>query len=343
MLIASYSSRLLEFKRPSGTSRGVLKTKKVWIVSVWNENNVLVKGVGECNPLVGLSIDDVPNYEEKLTEVCENIDSFSKKIAEFLVDFPSIYFGLEMALLDLKNGGKQIYFNSPIVKYKQPIKINGLIWMGDHSFMHQQIEEKIALGFTCIKLKIGSIDFEKELELLASIREKYDEEELELRVDANGAFSKENALEKLEALSKYDIHSIEQPIKQGQLSAMEILCESTPFDIALDEELIGIKTIENKRALLEKIVPQYIILKPSLVGGFKGCMEWISVAGELGISWWITSALESNVGLNAIAQFTSQFYNPLPQGLGTGQIYTNNFESKLKLDGEWLSLVENKA
>ncbi len=342
MLKASYSSHVLEFKRPSGTSRGVLNTKKVWIVSVWNDDAVAIKGIGECNPLVGLSIDDVPDFEEKLIEVCEHIDSRSKNLAEFLVDYPSIYFGFEMALLDLKNGGKQLYFNSPIVKHKQPIKINGLIWMGDHTFMHQQIEEKLALGFTCIKLKIGAIDFEKELELLASIRNKYDEEELELRVDANGAFSKEDALEKLAALSQYDIHSIEQPIKQGQLNEMEFICENTPFDVALDEELIGVKTIEGKRALLEKIVPQYIILKPSLIGGFKGCMEWISVAGELGIPWWITSALESNIGLNAIAQFTSQFYNPLPQGLGTGQIYTNNFESKLKLDGEWLSLDVTK-
>ena len=338
MLKASYVSHVLEFKRPSGTSRGVLKTKKVWIVSIWNDDEDAIKGIGECNPLVGLSIDDVPEYEAKLIDVCNNIEDYAGDLALLLVDFPSIYFGVEMALLDLKNGGNQIYFNSPIVKYNQPIKINGLIWMGEHAFMHEQIEEKLALGFTCIKLKIGAIDFEKEVTLLASIREKYDEEELELRVDANGAFSEGEALEKLERLSKYDLHSIEQPIRQGQLNAMETLCENTPFDIALDEELIGVKTIEEKRVLLEKIVPQYIILKPSLIGGFKGCMEWISVAGELGISWWITSALESNIGLNAIAQFTSQFYNPLPQGLGTGQIYTNNFESKLKLEGEWLSL-----
>jgi len=338
MLKASYISRDLKFKRPSGTSRGVLKTKKVWIITIWNENNPLVKGIGECNPLVGLSIDDVPNYTDKLIDVCEKINAYAPNLAELLIDFPSIYFGFEMALLDLKNGGKQIYFNSPIVKYKQAIKINGLIWMGNHQFMHQQIEEKLALGFSCIKLKIGAIDFKKELELIASIRDKYDEEELELRVDANGAFTKEDALEKLNELSKYDIHSIEQPIKQGQLNDMAELCEKTPFDIALDEELIGHKTIEEKRVLLEKIVPQYIILKPSLIGGFKGCMEWISVAGELGISWWITSALESNVGLNAIAQFTSQFYNPLPQGLGTGQIYSNNFDSNLKIEGEWLSL-----
>ncbi len=338
MLKASFISRELEFKRPSGTSRGILKIKKVWIVSVWDDKNEKIKGIGECNPLVGLSIDDVPNFEDKLVEICTNIDAFSVDLAAVLIDYPSIYFGFEMALLDLKNGGKQIYFNAPIVKYNQPIKINGLIWMGNHSYMHQQIEEKLALGFSCIKLKIGAIDFEKELDLLASIRAKYDEEELELRVDANGSFSVEEALEKLHALSQYDLHSIEQPIKQGQFEAMEELCEKTPFDIALDEELIGYKTVDEKRVLLEKIMPQYIILKPSLIGGFKGCMEWISVAGVLGIPWWITSALESNIGLNAIAQFTSQFYNPLPQGLGTGQIYTNNFESKLKLEGEWLSL-----
>ncbi len=344
MLKADYYPHTLKFKRPSGTSRGVLNEKKIWIVSVWEIDNPNVKGVGECNPLVGLSIDDVPDFENKLKWACDNIDQFSDEevLAEELKFFPSIFFGIEMALLDLINGGKQIYFPaSPFVKDMHPIKINGLIWMGEKDFMLEQIRQKIENGFTCIKLKIGAIDFWDEIELLKSIRNKFTEEELELRVDANGAFSVEYALDKLEVLSEMDLHSIEQPIKAGQVIEMQKLCETTPLDIALDEELIGIIGIGEKRKLLERIHPQYIILKPSLIGGFRGTNEWISVAGELGITWWITSALESNIGLNAIAQFTSVFNNPLPQGLGTGLLYTNNFDSKLELKGEWLYWKEH--
>lgn len=295
--------------------------------------------MGECNPLVGLSIDDVPDFEEKLKWICVNINRFTDEedLVEELKFFPSIFFGVEMALLDLRNGGKQVYFPaSPFVKYKQAIRINGLIWMGEKEFMLEQIRHKIKTGFTCIKLKIGAIDFFDEIELLRGIRKRFSEDELELRVDANGAFSVEDALDKLEVLSEMDLHSIEQPIKVGQVIEMQKLCETTPLDIALDEELIGIIDIGEKRKLLERILPQYIILKPSLIGGFRGTNEWISVAGELGIPWWITSALESNIGLNAIAQFTSTFNNPLPQGLGTGQLYTNNFDNKLELKGEWL-------
>lgn len=337
MIQLSYQPYTLNFKQPSGTSRGVLKEKKIWMISVWNSESPSIIGTGECNPLVGLSIDDVPEYEDKLKDVCANFSNYEEGLYENLIDFPSIYFGIEMALLDLKRGGNKVYFNAPLIKFKQPIKINGLIWMGSHEFMHQQIQEKLKAGFSCIKLKIGAIDFEKELELLASIREKYDDEELELRVDANGAFPPGEALEKLKRLNQFDIHSIEQPIKAGQYAEMASLCDETPLPIALDEELIGIKLIEEKKALLEKIMPQYIILKPSLIGGFKGTLEWVSVAGELGIPWWITSALESNIGLNAIAQFTSTLYNPLPQGLGTGQLYTNNIDSPLQVKGEWLS------
>lgn len=337
MIQLAYQSYTLNFKHPSGTSRGVLKEKKIWIISACEINNPEIVGTGECNPLVGLSIDDVPNYEEKLNEVCTSFSDYEDNLYEKLIDFPSIYFGIEMALLDLKRGGEKVYFNTPLIKYKQPIKINGLIWMGSQEFMHQQIQQKLEVGFSCIKLKIGAIDFEQELKLLSSIREKYDDEELELRVDANGAFSANGALEKLKQLDQFDLHSIEQPIRAGQQKEMANLCNKTPFPIALDEELIGIKSMQEKRALLEEIMPQYIILKPSLIGGFKGSLEWISVAGELGIPWWITSALESNIGLNAIAQFTSTFYNPLPQGLGTGQLYTNNIASPLVLNGEWLS------
>lgn len=337
MLKASFKPHVLEFKKPSGTSRGILKVKKIWIISVWDEANDTIIGTGECNPLVGLSIDDVPHYEEKLAEFCNHFTEFEDELYAKLIDFPSIYFGFEMALLDLKRGGNKIYFNTPFVKLKQPIKINGLIWMGDEQSMHQQIETKLNEGFTCLKLKIGAIDFEQEKALLRSIRSKFIAEELELRVDANGAFKPEEALNKLIDLSQFDIHSIEQPIKQGQIEAMKNLCLNTPIPIALDEELIGVKSIADKQSLLEEILPDYIILKPSLVGGFKGTLEWIQAAGELSIPWWITSALESNIGLNAIAQFTSTFYNPLPQGLGTGGLYTNNIDGSLEVKGEWLS------
>lgn len=337
MIKATFKPHTLEFKQPSGTSRGVLKIKKIWIVSVWNSEDETIVGTGECNPLVGLSIDDVPGYEEKLVDVCQNFSDYEPGLYAKLIDYPSIYFGLEMALMDLKRGGNKIYFNAPIIKLKQPIKINGLVWMGDEVFMHKQIQQKLSEGFTCLKLKIGAIDFEVEKKLLVSIRKKYSAEDLELRVDANGAFNPIEALDKLKVLHEYDIHSIEQPIRQGQLDDMEMLCKLSPIPIALDEELIGIKTLDEKRVLLEKTLPQYIILKPSLIGGFRGALEWIEAAGELGIPWWITSALESNIGLNAIAQFTSTLYNPLPQGLGTGGLYTNNFESPLYLKGEWLA------
>ena len=337
MINASFRPYTLEFKQPSGTSRGVLKVKKIWIVSVWDTENPGVIGTGECNPLVGLSIDDVPEYEEKLEHVCNYFCEYETELFDKLIDFPSIYFGFEMALLDLKRGGHKIYFNTPFVKQQQPIKINGLIWMGEPAFMQQQIQEKLDQGFTCLKLKIGAIDFNQELKLLAAIREQFSEDELELRVDANGAFNPSEALGQLKMLDQFGIHSIEQPIRAGQLEAMASLCQQTPFPIALDEELIGIKSVAAKKALLEQVLPQYIILKPSLIGGFRGTIEWIEVAGELGIPWWITSALESNIGLNAIAQFTSTFYNPLPQGLGTGQLYTNNIDAPLLVKGEWLS------
>lgn len=337
MIKLSYKPYVLKFKNPSGTSRGVLKEKKIWLISAYNTKDSSIVGIGECNPLVGLSIDDVPNYEDKLSCVCENFQNYKNNLYEKLINYPSIYFGIEMALIDLKNGGKRIYYNSNFVKNNKPIKINGLIWMGTKNFMEEQIKDKINKGFTCIKIKIGAINFEEELQLLKDIRKKYNKEQLEIRVDANGAFSLKNALEKLHKLSKLDIHSIEQPIKTKQTDYMSKLCKESKLPIALDEELIGVTTEIEKEQLLQKIKPQYIILKPSLIGGFRGALEWIKIAEKLGISWWITSALESNIGLNAISQFTSTFNNPLPQGLGTGQLYTNNIKTKLKLKGEWLT------
>ncbi|PWH85914.1 o-succinylbenzoate synthase [Brumimicrobium oceani] len=332
-LKASFEKKVFEFKRPSGTSRGVLTEKKAWFITVWNQENPEIKGVGECSVIPGLSPDylDDASYENVLNSVVVDVDSFSVNIEE-LKDYPSIYFGLEMALLDLKNGGKGVFYETDFTKGKQVIPINGLIWMGDEDFMQSQISQKIKEGFSCIKMKIGAIDFEKELEILAGIRKQVSAKEITLRVDANGAFTPEDAPEKLKRLSEFELHSIEQPIKQGQITEMHELCSKNILPIALDEELIGVHDLEDKKQLLDKIQPQYIILKPSLIGGFKGTKEWIELAEKRNIPWWITSALESNVGLDAIAQFTSTYEITLPQGLGTGALYTNNTASLLKVE-----------
>ena len=289
-------------------------------------------GIGECGLLRGLSIDDRPDYEEKLQWVCQNIDLGKDKLWDELIEFPSIQFGLEMAFLSLQSKSPFELFPSAFTNGNKNIRINGLVWMGNEAFMKTQIQEKLNQGFTCIKLKIGAIDFEKELELLRYIRQHFDANTIEIRVDANGAFNSQEALEKLNQLAVFELHSIEQPIPKNNSDLMANLCKKTPIPIALDEELIGVFEASEKVALLKKIQPQYIILKPSLVGGCKGTLEWISIANSLNIDWWITSALESNIGLNAITQFTFTLQNPLPQGLGTGGLYTNNFDCPLEID-----------
>jgi o-succinylbenzoate synthase len=323
---ASYKKYILKFKNPSGTSRGVLRTKETWFL-ILEENGRF--GIGECGIFRGLSSDDVPDYEEQLKWLASNINQETDTLLQSLRTYPSIQFGLEQALLSLHSQHPFELFPSAFTASEQPIEINGLVWMGDMEFMKDQVQEKLEQGFKCIKLKIGAIDFTEEVKLLASIRKNFGQDKIELRVDANGAFSPGEALEKLTVLSQLDLHSIEQPIKQGQWQEMNYLCKRTPLPIALDEELIGISDIGKKRELLQKIDPQYIILKPSLVGGIKGSHEWIAIAEEHGISWWVTSALESNVGLNAIAQWTATLGNSLPQGLGTGSLFTNNFDSPL--------------
>jgi len=326
MLRASYYKYILQFKRPSGTSRGVLTTKETWFIIIEDDTR---KGVGECGILRGLSIDDRPDYEEKLQWTCDNIHLGKELLIKELLEFPSILFGLEMAFRSLEAIDKFLLFPSAFTKGYDSIRINGLIWMGDEAFMKSQIKDKIEAGFDCIKLKIGAIDFQTELDLLKSIRNEFSVSDIELRVDANGAFSAKDALEKLKQLSDYQLHSIEQPIKPKQLEVMAELCEATPLPIALDEELIGVFRKGDKQSTLQVINPQYIILKPSLVGGFSGSSEWIDIAESLDIKWWITSALESNVGLNAISQWTYTLKNTMPQGLGTGSLFTNNFDSPL--------------
>lgn len=325
---ASYKKYILHFKRPSGTSRGVMTEKETWFLIIENNGK---KGIGECGILRSLSADDRPDYEEKLKWVCENIHFGKDKLWESLLEFPSIQFGVEMAFRSLESENPFVLFPSQFTKGEKNIPINGLVWMGEPEFMKAQIEEKLAQGFDCIKLKIGAIDFNKELELLGFIRQNYDAKTIEIRVDANGGFTSEEALVKLNQLSEFELHSIEQPIQKKQTDSMSELCKTTPFPIALDEELIGVFNYAEKEELLQKIKPQYIILKPSLVGGFRGSSEWISLAEKYNIGWWITSALESNIGLNAIAQCTFLQNNPMPQGLGTGGLYTNNFDCPLEV------------
>ncbi|WP_298778435.1 o-succinylbenzoate synthase [uncultured Polaribacter sp.] len=340
MIKASYKKYTLNFKNPSGTSRGILKTKETWFIILEKNNK---KGIGETGLFRGLSIDDVSHYEEKLKWVCQNINKGLGFLLNQLLEFPSIQFGLEQAFLSLKSKDKFELFPSEFTNGNEAIAINGLIWMGDKQFMKSQIKEKLKTGFSCIKMKIGAIDFESEIELLKSIRKEFSSKEIELRVDANGAFKPYEALEKLKRLSEFDIHSIEQPIKQGQIEEMANLCKKTPLSIALDEELIGVFTSEEKRKLITTINPQYIILKPSLIGGFAGSEEWINLAKENNTDWWITSALESNIGLNAIAQFTFRLQSVLPQGLGTGGLFTNNFKSPLEVINGALQYNPNQS
>jgi len=339
-LKVSFQKYLLNFKKPSGTSRGILHNKETWFLTLEEGNQ---KGIGECAVFRGLSADDRPDYEEKLRWVCDNIHLGKTKLLEMLKEFPSIQFGLETAFLSLAGKHPFEIFPSDFVSSQASIAINGLIWMGNDAEMRDQINQKIAEGFRCIKLKIGAIDFETELQLLKTIRNDFSPEAIELRVDANGAFSPTDALQKLHRLAALHIHSIEQPIKAGQINEMASLCENPPFPIALDEELIGVFEKEDKLKLLKTIRPQFIILKPAFVGGFLGAKEWIGLADSLGIGWWITSALESNIGLNAIAQWACTLKNTLPQGLGTGGLFTNNFDSPLTVTNGQLWYDSSKS
>ena len=325
---ASFFPYRLEFKQASGTSRGILKSKETWFIKIEDEH---ATGFGECGMFRGLSCDDRPDIELKLKWVCHHIDLGLEQLLIELIDFPSIQFGLEMAFLDLLSDSSNVLFPSKFTSGKASIPINGLIWMGDEQFMKSQIRSKIDAGFNCLKIKIGAIDFDTELSLIKAIRKEYDVETIELRVDANGAFSPLEAMEKLKRLSDFNLHSIEQPIRQGQHDAMAKLCAHAPLPIALDEELIGIHDVTKRSLLLQTINPQYIILKPTLVGGFSGSQSWIDLAEKQSVDWWITSALESNIGLNAIAQWTYQLNVNRPQGLGTGALYTNNIEAPLKI------------
>lgn len=333
------SERTLHFKQPAGTSRGVYTERKSYYLDLTSDEQPDVKGVGECATLPDLSCDAVPEYLRLLQHVCMMVEQLGKIPYEMLRPYPSILFGLETAFAQFKAGGSTALFDTPFARGEEGIPINGLVWMGTFEEMLGRLEEKLNLGFHCVKLKIGAIDFERELDLVKHIRERFSKSDVQLRVDANGGFTPENALPRMEKLAQYDIHSIEQPIKQHQWKDMARLCQASPLPIALDEELIGVNMKAMKEELLDAIHPAFLVLKPSLHGGMAGCREWIELARKKGIGSWITSALESNVGLNAVAQFAAQVYGPhisFPQGLGTGQLFTDNIPMPLHLKGDQL-------
>ena len=348
--------RVLHFKQPAGTSRGVYTERRIWLVHV---SDGMTVGVGECAPLLDLSCDALEPYiyNKVLRGFCDQVEETGEIPYEAMRDYPSMLFGLETALTSLNSklstlrsaegrshGENFQLFDTPFARGEQGIPINGLVWMGSYEEMLQRMEDKLKQGFRCVKLKVGAIDFDKEFDLVKRIRERFSHHEVELRLDANGGFSPDEALYKLELLSQYVIHSIEQPIRQKQWAKMAELCRESPLPIALDEELIGVNDPETKRQMLRIIKPSYIVLKPSLHGGMMGCKEWIDIAREEGIGSWITSALESNVGLNAIAQFCSSVYGDsitFPQGLGTGQLFTDNIPMPLEIRGDKLWISKN--
>lgn len=343
MIHIEISERTFHFKQPAGTSRGVYTRRHSYFLTVTDDVRPGIKGFGECATLPDLSCDAIPEYETILRQLCKTVETLGKIPYDILRPYPSILFGLETAFAQLEAHGSTVLFDTPFGRGEVGIRINGLVWMGSFDEMYQRIEAKLQQGFHCVKLKIGAIDFDKELELIRHIRKSFSKKQIELRVDANGAFTPNNALQRLEALAKYDIHSIEQPIKQHQWKAMARLCAISPLPIALDEELIGVNVKSMKADLLDTIQPQYIILKPSLHGGMYGTEEWIQLAEERGIGSWITSALESNVGLNAIAHFCAKVYGShitTPQGLGTGQLFTDNITMPLEIRGDKLWAIK---
>ena len=329
---ATYKRYILDFKKPSGTSRGILEQKETWFLILSHDGRY---GIGECAVLRGLSFDDRPDYERQLQWVCDHIHLGEQQLWDALSEFPSIQFGVEMAFLSLQSESPFLLLPSAFTKGIGRIPTNGLVWMGTEQDMKQQIDEKIAAGYDCVKLKIGALDFASELSLLRYIRMLQPADTLQIRVDANGAFTSDEALYKLRKLSGFEIHSIEQPLSKNDTDNMAELCKIAPLPVALDEELIGVLTYADKEQLLQKIRPQYIVLKPSFIGGFRGTKQWITLAQQYNIGWWITSALESNIGLNAIAQWTFMQQITMAQGLGTGGLYTNNIESPLEVaDGK---------
>lgn len=327
----AYAFKVLHFREPAGTSRGVLREKPTFFIKVWDEANPDVYGLGEAAVFPGLSPEAGPQFGTKMVELLANV---ALGRATDLDGFSSIRFGLEQALLDLAGGGRRIYVPSDFTEGNVSVDINGLIWMGNRDEMMRRLEAKLEAGFRCIKIKIGAIRFDEELELLHAVRDAYPASVVELRVDANGAFSPEEVMERLDALAQFDLHSIEQPVRPGQPDVLARVCRESPVPVALDEELIGIDSDDDRVRLLDTAAPAFVVLKPVLCGGFSGAQAWMDAAAERGVGYWVTSALESNIGLNALAQWTAARHPSMPQGLGTGALYTDNFTTPLRLDGE---------
>lgn len=339
-LKATFTKHILEFYTPAKTSRNTLSTKTVYLLAISDRQGRT--GIGECTTISKLSKDDCDEgfYEGKLREVTLALEEGHMPDLE---DWPSIRFGLETALLDLQHGGRAMIFDTDFYKGTLSIPINGLVWMNDTKSMLEEAQKKVDMGFDCIKFKVGALDFDEECRMLESFRKYYPAGKCALRLDANGAFKPDEALAQLKDLSRFEVHSIEQPVKAGQWDVLEKLCAESKIPVALDEELIPLDPFSNGYELLAQTWPAYLVLKPSLLGGFTACDEWIRLAERAGVNWWITSALESNIGLNAIAQYTSRFDVKIPQGLGTGLLYKNNFGSPLEIEGARLKFNPKKA
>ena len=324
----SISKETLHFKKPARTSRGEYALHEMYLITL-TDKATGKKGTGELAPLPDLSCDrnaypDIPEVRRLAEKALPSV--LNGTWPDDMLSYPALRFALESAVAEAR--GEEL-------KERISIPINGLVWMSSFEDMLEQVKVKMAIGFRCIKLKIGAIDWQKEIELIRYVRSCFPKEELQLRVDANGAFAPEWAMDRLTELSKYDIHSIEQPIRQGQWDEMARLCKESPLAIALDEEMIGVNDPKEKARLLDTIHPQYIVLKPTMHGGLSGTREWIDLANKRGISSWITSALESNIGLRSIALLTESVYGPnitFPQGLGTGQLFTDNIENQVQIE-----------
>lgn len=340
----SVSDKYFHFKRPATTSRGVYLTRHSYFIELMSSDSSCY-GIGECANLPNLSCDDIPDYAEVIDNLCSDFCLSGVVNYEKYRNYPSILFGLETAIAHLRAGSLD-FFGTHFAKGEVGIPINGLVWMGTYNEMSERVAEKLEEGYHCIKLKVGAIDFDNELAMVRHLRSDFPAGDLEIRLDANGGFSFENALDRLKRFSDYDIHSIEQPIRQGDAGRMAYICSESPIPVALDEELIGVNDYEYKKLMLNKIRPAYLVIKPSLHGGMRGTEEWVGLAESMNIGSWITSALESNVGLNAIAQLAAKIYGPdikFPQGLGTGQLFTDNIPYPLEIKDNKLWLNSNES
>jgi len=332
----------LRFIKPAKTSRGEYIEKTAYLLWIVTET---FKVCGEASPLSDLSVDGKVDFSN-IVQPYENQFLTFEDLHNLLEDwmpYPSLRFALYSAILKAKFQANRIAIQQPTKSQvwienefthgKEGMKINGLVWMNSIDAMYEEAIHKINAGFTCIKLKVGALDFDAECRLIEKIRKQFSPFKVEIRLDANGGFKNGDALFQLEDLKRFNIHSIEQPIQANQPDLMQEICAKSPIHIALDEELIGID-VNNSLNLMKKIKPKYIILKPTLLGGFDFCDIWIQHAVSQNVGWWSTSALEGNIGLADIAQWVSAYKPTMPQGLGTGSLFVKNFDPHTKVVGE---------